>query len=483
MNKRITSIVLCLVMLISLVAAVVPASAAGSTSFKMTADKTEANPGDIITYTVSMGAVENIYSIKLKLVIPEGLTYVEGSGKATTGLQALMNAAKAEFTEATKVFIVGSSNYTSASETVLMQFQCRVNDDATGSLEVGFDIDPENIFDLDYDNIDFTTSTAPVSVIVPCSHDWDAATCTAPKTCKLCGETSGAALGHSWDAATCTAPKTCTVCGETTGSANGHDWAAATCDAPKTCKDCGATEGVALSHDWKAADCENAKTCTLCGKTEGAALGHDWKAADCTTAKTCNTCGKTEGAALGHSWAEATCTVPKTCTVCGFTEGTAGHDWVDATCTEPKTCRVCGETEGEALGHDWVYATCTEPDTCNRCGETQGEALGHHLSEVSDFDEENHWVNCLNCDYKGEVEAHYDEDEDNACDYCGAEMPEEPENPENPENPEDPEEPENPEDKPEEDIPQTADVSMIGFIAILMLAACGLIVINKKNFA
>jgi len=159
------------------------------------------------------------------------------------------------------------------------------------------------------------------------------------------------------------------------------------------------------------------------------------------------------------------------------------HNWVDADCDTPKTCSVCGETEGEALGHDWVYATCTEPDTCNRCGETQGEALGHHLSEVSDFDEENHWVNCLNCDYKGEVEAHYDEDEDNACDYCGAEMPEEPENPENPENPEDPEEPENPEDKPEEDIPQTADVSMIGFIAILMLAACGLIVINKKNFA
>lgn len=51
---------------------------------------------------------------------------------------------------------------------------------------------------------------------------------------------------HSFNAATCTSPKTCTVCGATEGSANGHKWKAATPSAPKTCTVCGATEGSAL---------------------------------------------------------------------------------------------------------------------------------------------------------------------------------------------------------------------------------------------
>ena len=41
-----------------------------------------------------------------------------------------------------------------------------------------------------------------------CTHEWTDATCTAPKTCALCGETEGEALGHSYETGTCT------VCGE-----------------------------------------------------------------------------------------------------------------------------------------------------------------------------------------------------------------------------------------------------------------------------
>ena len=39
-------------------------------------------------------------------------------------------------------------------------------------------------------------------------HEWQAATCTEPKTCKTCGETEGEALGH-------TGTTKCTRCGET----------------------------------------------------------------------------------------------------------------------------------------------------------------------------------------------------------------------------------------------------------------------------
>ena len=76
-----------------------------------------------------------------------------------------------------------------------------------------------------------------------CKHEWREATCTEPKTCTLCGETEGEALGHKWSSATCASPKTCVRCGMTEGEALGHDWIEATCTEPKTCHRCGTTEG------------------------------------------------------------------------------------------------------------------------------------------------------------------------------------------------------------------------------------------------
>jgi len=51
---------------------------------------------------------------------------------------------------------------------------------------------------------------------------------------------------HNWVAATCTAPKTCTVCGATEGDSKDHNWQEATYTLPKTCTSCGATEGEPL---------------------------------------------------------------------------------------------------------------------------------------------------------------------------------------------------------------------------------------------
>lgn len=46
------------------------------------------------------------------------------------------------------------------------------------------------------------------------NHEWEKATCTAPETCKTCGETNGLAKGHDWDVATDTNTMTCKVCAE-----------------------------------------------------------------------------------------------------------------------------------------------------------------------------------------------------------------------------------------------------------------------------
>ena len=238
-----------------------------------------------------------------------------------------------------------------------------------------------------------------------CTHNWVEATCTEPKTCSVCGETEGDALGHTWNDATCTVSKTCSVCGETEGNALGHTWNDATCTTPQTCSICGVIEGEALGHAggtatcqgaaicdkcsepygelgdhvWQGATCDSARHCELCGENDGEALGHTGGTATCEALAVCDRCGEAYGRLAGHAWVDATCTTPKTCSVCDITEGQAlGHTWQDATCTAPKTCTTCQMTDGEEKGHDWSDATCITPKTCSVCGETDGDALGHN---------------------------------------------------------------------------------------------------------
>ena len=127
---------------------------------------------------------------------------------------------------------------------------------------------------------------------------------------------------HTWTDATCTAPKTCSVCGETEGEALGHTWVDADCDTPKTCSVCSATEGEALGHTWVDADCDTPKTCSVCSATEGEALGHTWVDADCDTPKTCSVCSATEGEALGHTYGDWVVTKEATATEDGSKEKT-----------------------------------------------------------------------------------------------------------------------------------------------------------------
>lgn len=241
-------------------------------------------------------------------------------------------------------------------------------------------------------------------------HDWKDATCSAPKSCAVCGAKDGRPAGHQWDDGVVTKDATeesdgeqkftCTVCGEvelrvipSKNHEHSYDNAVVT---PPTCTEKGYTthtcrcgdsytdsEVKAAGHDWKDATCTAPRACKTCGITEGSASGHSWKDATCSNPKTCSVCGVSEGSAKDHSWKEATCTVPKTCSVCGATEGSAnGHNWKVATCTKPKTCMTCDATEGEAKGHSWKNATCTTPKTCSVCGVTEGSAKGHSYNSV-----------------------------------------------------------------------------------------------------
>ena len=140
MNKRITTLFLCLVMVAAMLVSAVPVFAEPSAqppiTFTIKADKTTVKPGDTITYQVIIGRVEKLQTAEFKLVIPDELEYTGGS--SPEGLAAKMNATTAEFTSSTMKFNLGGINdYTSNSDTLLVTFTCKVKEGAaTGAKPV-----------------------------------------------------------------------------------------------------------------------------------------------------------------------------------------------------------------------------------------------------------------------------------------------------------------------------------------------------------
>ena len=169
MNKRITSLLLCFVMVFAMLATAVPVFAAGTTSFSVTSDKTEASPGETITYTITMAPVQRLDSLKFTLKLSSGLTIVPGSGKLTPGLKETLKCVDTAWTESTKIFYVTLCDeligYSSENPTVLMTLQCTVDEGASGDLTADLYIDPEECYDPDYDNIAFTVTPATVTVV------------------------------------------------------------------------------------------------------------------------------------------------------------------------------------------------------------------------------------------------------------------------------------------------------------------------------
>lgn len=248
-----------------------------------------------------------------------------------------------------------------------------------------------------------------------CKHQWTEASCTAPKTCSICGEREGSLLPHNLVDATCTEAKTCTLCKQTWGDPLGHKWSAGTCTVARTCKVCNVSEGEAPGHQFADATCEKPKTCKVCSTTEGDPLGH--KYVDVVTAPTCtedgyttHTCANCDASyvdarvvALGHLNDVILEAVEVTCTEDGLTAGVQcsrcdtvttkqevitaqGHKTtsvvVEPNCTDKGyteyTCSVCGEViignEVPALGHDYGDAACGTIASCNREGCTDSDS-------------------------------------------------------------------------------------------------------------
>ncbi len=140
MSKRILSLLLCFVMVLTTIM-VVPVTAVTYLQTRLTVvpDKTTADPGDTINFTVVMGPVSDLGSMQMCLDIPEGLTFVEGSGGLEEGLKETMGFDVVDWTEVPSKMINGGAlyDYNSDRSTILGHFQCTVDEGFYGTAYVG----------------------------------------------------------------------------------------------------------------------------------------------------------------------------------------------------------------------------------------------------------------------------------------------------------------------------------------------------------
>ena len=132
MNKRISSLLLCLAVIAVMLASAVPVSAAGSScTYTVEADKTTAIPGDTITFTVYMQQTGTQTTLEAHLVIPSGLTFVDGSGVLTSGIKEKLGWDAVDWTPVPSKILNGYGlAYTGTEKLALMTFKCTVNSDA-----------------------------------------------------------------------------------------------------------------------------------------------------------------------------------------------------------------------------------------------------------------------------------------------------------------------------------------------------------------
>lgn len=136
MNKRITSLMLVFTLILTMLATAVPALAAppaSSCTYSIEADKTSANPGDTINFTIYMQQTGNQNTLEGTLVIPDGLTFVTGSGKLEDGIKTTLGWDSVEWTPVPNMILngFGSESFTGTDKLALMKFQCTVDNDAT----------------------------------------------------------------------------------------------------------------------------------------------------------------------------------------------------------------------------------------------------------------------------------------------------------------------------------------------------------------
>ena len=455
MNKRITSLLLCFVMVFAMLATAVPALAAPitSTQLKVIPDKTTASPGETITYTIIMGPVSDMGSMQMVLDIPTGLTYVENSAKLTDGLRTTLGFDTADWTEVSKMVngVASAADYESATDTELAKFQCKVDDGATGSLEVGLtNLEFGSCQTFEYHTGRFSVVKTPVTITVAPKPATDISlskselTLTAGESASL---TATVTPEGSTDTVVWSSSKTDVATVDATGKVTAVAPGEATITATAGTKTATCTvkvQAAPCTHDSftpvpaKDSNCTEKgwdayKKCDQCGKLfdmNGNLLAeipyralndnaHDfntsewgYKEAD-GHAHVCSRNAAHHDTVVAHTAGPAaTETTPQTCTECGFVmQPATGHvhadhltkvDKKDATCTadgnkEYYRC-TCGKLFEDAAAATEItdHSSVVLPKT-GHSYTVQNSDEAHKRSTAADCREfDTYWYTCAN---------------------------------------------------------------------------------------
>ena len=202
-------------------------------------DKDTVNAGESLTVTLTLdSAIDDVMLAEFFLHYDTSL-FTRGEATVGTALTGTTVSGKNvaldgtelkgdDTDEAVQKFSVNTFAYpdgaaAAAGTIVTVTFTAKetIREDVTAQFRVEFGMMQDKAY------ADIAVDVAePVTVTVigkPCEHDWADAACTEPKTCKVCGETEGEALGHTEELlpgkdATCTEPGLtdgvkCSVCG------------------------------------------------------------------------------------------------------------------------------------------------------------------------------------------------------------------------------------------------------------------------------
>ena len=169
MSKRITSVLLCFVMILAILATAVPVFAEENTNkgiFTVKVDKTTANPGDVINVSLILTPPSGkLTSFQGLFTANTGLTYVADSGKVPEGLKDFLGFDNVEWTESSKMVNgYGSTPYEGTADIVLAELQYKVDNDATAGSVLTISIEENEVCDGTLEIVESSVVPATVTV-------------------------------------------------------------------------------------------------------------------------------------------------------------------------------------------------------------------------------------------------------------------------------------------------------------------------------
>ena len=415
MKKRFLGLVLACVMLLTML----PTMAfAATTTFKVTSDKTKVNPGDEVTFTVALSAVDKLSALSFKLDIPTGLAFV--SAAVANNLQSKLGMNGMLWNVDNKSFNAygNMDGYTSSTDTTIMTFVCRVDNISNLPATLKVSLKETEMQDSDFNTTNPTASPATITVAAKTVAVTSVA--VSPKTLNLeVGQTGTLTATVKPDNAT---NKTVTW---TTSDAK-----VATVDNNGVVTAVGkGTATITAAADGKTAACTVTVKVPACNHSEDKLTHVDGKAATCTEdgVKEHYLCKCGTKLDLDKKTVLATTVIPAT-----------GHktekEENKATCAKLAVCDVCGESYGSLKKHtvvkvDKVDPTCNTPGVkahyeCSVCGKwfsdkngTKEIAEADKASYVIPADPDMHVYDIVKDSYKEYDEGYYVEQFQ--CTKCG----------------------------------------------------------------